>query len=151
LFKRILHKKYDERDEVIGYYERFYTLHCKRNENKDSELIAIEGQEEESANNICYVTNNILDFDFFVDTSWVGYDRSKFISSINAEKSAFNLETQALIHHQYNKEDGFNFIPLKNNLSYKGNTIRGNYMNQSDDNYPDADFRTYTSIQSGLN
>ena len=43
LFKRILHKRYDERDEVIGYYERFYTLQCKRNENKESELIAVEG------------------------------------------------------------------------------------------------------------
>lgn len=151
LFKRVLHKKFDERDEVIGYFERFYTLHCQRNDERKGELIAVEGQELESLNNICFVTNNILNFDFFIDTSWVGYDRSRFISSINADKSAFNLESQALIHHQYNKEGGFNFIPLKNNLSYKGNTIRGNYMNKSSADYPDVDFRTYTSIQSGLN
>lgn len=151
LFKRVLHKRYDERDEVIGEYEKFYTLHCKRGDDGNSELIVMEGEIPESANNICYVTNNILQFNSFVDTSWVGYDRSRFISSINADKSAMNLQTQALIHHQYNKEDGFNFIPLKNNLSYKGNTIRGNYMNKSDENYPDVDFRTYTSIQSGLN
>ena len=151
LFKRILHKKYDERDEVVGYFERFYTIHCKRNENKEAELIVVEGQESESVNNICYVTNNVLDFNFFVNSSWIGYDRSKFISSVNPDKSAFNLETQALIHHQYNKDNGFNFIPLKNNLSYKGNTIRGNYMNDSNLEYPDVDFRTYTSIQSGLN
>lgn len=93
LFKRILHKKYDERDEIVGYYERFYTLHCKRSDDKNGELIVKEGEEEESINNICYVTNNILDFNFFVDTSWVGYDRSKYISSINKNKSAFNLET----------------------------------------------------------
>lgn len=43
LFKRILHKKYDERDEVVGYFERFYTIHCKRNENKEAELIVVEG------------------------------------------------------------------------------------------------------------
>lgn len=151
LFKRILHKKYDERDEIVGYFERFYTVHCKRSDDNNGELIVKDGEEEESVNNICYVTNNILDFNFFIDASWVGYDRSKYISSINKEKSAFNLETQAIIHHQYNKEDGFNFIPLKNNLSYKGNTIRGNYTNDSNYDYPDVDFRVYTGIQSGLN
>jgi hypothetical protein len=61
------------------------------------------------------------------------------------------LKTQALIHHQYNKDGGFNFIPLKNNLTYKGNSVRGNNTNYSDDNYPDVDYRTYTSINSGLN
>jgi hypothetical protein len=40
---------------------------------------------------------------------------------------------------------------LKNNLTYKGNSVRGNNTNYSDDNYPDVDYRTYTSINSGLN
>lgn len=151
LFKKILHNKYDERDEIIGTYFKFYTLFVHRPNEGEAVLMVVEGSEEEKDNNICFVTNNILDFNFFVDTSWISYDRSKFISSINDRKSAYNLETQALIHHQYNKEDGFNFIPLKNNLSYKGNTIRGNYMNQSDSRYPDVDFRTYTGIHTGLN
>jgi hypothetical protein len=61
------------------------------------------------------------------------------------------LESQALIHHQYNRDGGFNFIPLKTNLTYKGNSVRGNNTNYSDDNYPDVDYRTYTAINSGLN
>jgi hypothetical protein len=97
------------------------------------------------------VTNNLLDFDFYVDSSWVGYDRSKFISSIDEDRSAKSLTSQALIHHQYNKEDGFNFIPLKNNLTYKGNSVRGNNTNISDKEYPDVDYRIYTSISSGMN
>ena len=153
LFKKICHKVYDETDEVISTYYKLYTLNLKRPTDEESEdiLMLVEGSEDETESNVCFVTNNLLDFNFFVDTSWVAYDRSKFISSVNERKSAYNLESQALIHHQYNKEDGFNFIPLKNNLSYKGNTIRGNYMNVSDKRYPDVDFRTYTGIHSGLN
>ena len=152
LFKKICHKVYDETDEVIDTYYKLYTLYLQRpvDENSEDILMLEEGSVDESENNICFVTNNLLDFNFFVDSSWVSYDRSKFISSVNDKKSAYNLETQALIHHQYNKEDGFNFIPLKNNLSYKGNTVRGNYMNVSDRKYPDVDFRTYTGIHSGL-
>ena len=36
-------------------------------------------------------------------------------------------------------------------MTYKGNSIRGNNTNQSTSNYPDVDYRTYTSIQSGTN
>ena len=99
LFKKILHNKYDERDEIIGTYFKFYTLFVHRPNDGEAILMVVEGSEEEKDNNICFVTNNILDFNFFVDTSWVSYDRSKFISSINDRKSAYNLETQALIHH----------------------------------------------------
>ena len=92
----------------------------------------------------CYVTNKILNFDFFIDNSWVRYDRGQYISSIDEDNSYYNLETQALIHHEYNKEDGINFIPLKNNISYKGNTIRGSY------NENDVDFREYNNIHVGV-
>lgn len=44
-----------------------------------------------------------------------------------------------------------NFVPLKNNLSYKGNVINGSYLNVSYPNKADVNFRTYTSIQSGFN
>jgi hypothetical protein len=97
-----------------------------------------------------YINNNNLIFDYYLDGSWVSYNRNKYISSIDRNKSAFGLKTQALLHHEYNKEDGINFIPLKNNLTYKGNSIRGNYMNESVINYPDVDYRTYNSINSGI-
>lgn len=150
-YKRVTHKVYDNRDEVVGTYDRLYQLVLQRKDDGSAELIVTDETGENNFNNICYVTNNLLDFDFYVDASWVGYDRSRFISSIDEDRSAKSLNTQALIHHQYNKEDGFNFIPLKNNLTYKGNSVRGNNTNISDKNYPDVDYRIYTSINSGIN
>ena len=91
----------------------------------------------------CFVDNKLLNFDFFIDNSWVKYDRGQYISSIDEDKSYFNLESQTLIHHEYNKDGGFNFIPLKNNLTYKGNTVRGSYSDN------DVDFREYNNIHVG--
>jgi hypothetical protein len=73
------------------------------------------------------------------------------LTSIDRNRSVFELETQALIHHEYNKDEGMNFIPLKNNLTYRGNSIRGNNTNNSSINYPDVDYRIYNTIQSGTN
>lgn len=151
LYKRVKHHEYNEVGQVIDTKQRLYLLGIKRNENKEAALVLHSNTNLDSADIITYITNNLLDFDFYVDSSWVSYDRSKYISSINAKKSAYNLQTQALIHHQYNKDKGFNFVPLKTNQTYKGNTIRGNNMTYSDQFYPDVDYRTYTSIQSGLN
>ena len=63
-------------------------------------------------------------------------------------KEVVDLISQCL---DYNKEDGFNFIPLKNNLTYKGNSVRGNNTVISNNNSPDVDYRIYTSISSGMN
>lgn len=40
---------------------------------------------------------------------------------------------------------------MKNNLSYRGNTIRGANMVMSGFDYPDVDFRTYNSLHTGFN
>ena len=151
LYKRIQHKNYDQRGDVTSKYNKLYLLGIKRNQEKQATLKVWQETQLDTADVVIYVTNNLLDFDFYVNSSWVSYDRSKYISSIDAKRSAYNLTTQALIHHQYNKEEGFNFIPLKNNQTYKGNRIRGNNMTYSNQYYPDVDFRTYTSINSGFN
>lgn len=150
-YKRVTHKVYDERDEVIDTYERLYQLALQRNSDNSGEIILSNDTLVNDDTNICYITNNILDFDFYIDSSWVSYDRSRNISSIDEHRSVKSLSSQALIHHQYNKESGFNFIPLKNNLTYKGNSVRGNNTTISDSNYPDVDYRIYTSISSGMN
>lgn len=151
LYKRVEHNIYDQRGDISSSYNKLYLLGINRDENKDAVLRLWEQTELDSADVVIYVTNNLLEFDFYVNSSWVSYDRSKYISSIDAKRSAYNLTTQALIHHQYNKQDGFNFIPLKNNQTYKGNTLRGNNMTYSDQYYPDVDYRTYTAINSGFN
>ena len=51
------------------------------------------------ANLYAYINESSLNFDFYVDSSWVGYDRSQYISSINKEMSAFELSSQSIIHH----------------------------------------------------
>lgn len=150
-YKKVLHKKYNEVGDVVKTYYGFYSLGVERTEdNKTGELKLFDSNYEDD-NVFAYVHDSSLDFNFYVDTSWVGYDRSKYISSVNSDRSATGLETQSIIHHQYNKEDGFNFIPLKNNLSYRGNTIRGANLIMSDFSYPDVDFRTYSALHTGFN
>lgn len=99
----------------------------------------------------CRVVNPEMNFEFYMDSSWIKYDRSRYISSISDRTSAFELMNQAIIHHEYNNEGGFNFIPLKNDLTYKGNSVRGNNMTLSYFDYPDVDYRNYTSLYTGFN
>lgn len=150
LYKKVKHERKDERDEFIGYYYDIYTLSVERFNDGTAKLF-LSPDLSLRDDNLIYITNNILNMDFYLDASWIAYDRSQYIDSVDSDKSAFNLETQTLFHHQYNSEDTINFIPLKNNVSYKGNTIRGNNLTISNANYPDVDFRNYTSINSGLN
>ena len=151
LYKKVLHKKYNDVGDLIKTYYGFYTVGVERTEENPVGKLKLYDNDTNDSNILAYINDVTLDFDFYVDASWVGYDRSKNISSINNEKSAFGLETQALIHHQYNKDNEFNFIPLKNNLSYRGNTIRGANLTMSSDNYPDVDFRTYNTLHTGFN
>lgn len=149
LYKKVLHKQYDVNDEVIKKYYGLYILGVERKNGQNK--IQVFDVSQQSTEHQIFINEQPNDFNFYVDSSWISYDRSKFISSVNSEKSSFNLQSQALIHHQYNKEDGMNFVPLKNNLSYKGNVINGSYLNVSYPNKADVNFRTYTSIQSGFN
>ena len=150
LYKRIVHTNYDDRGQPISTYTKLYLFGIERKDDKSAALKLYQNTSLDTGDVVCYVTNNLLEFDFYIDNSWVSYDRSRYISSIDPKKSAYNLTTQALIHHEYNKDQGFNFIPLKNTQTYKGNSIRGNNMTSSDQFYPDVDYRTYTTINSGL-
>lgn len=101
--------------------------------------------------NTIYLNEIQNDLELYFNNSYVGYDQSTYITAINNKKSAFFLKGQALLHHQYNKGNEINFVPLKNNLTYQGQYSRGDNLTISFDNYPDVNYRTYTSIQSGLN
>lgn len=152
LYKKVQHKKYDSRDIVIGTYERLYLLGIERDTiTKQATLSLKQNLSDDSFNSLIYVNDNQLMFDFFLDGSWVSYNTRQSLTSIDRNRSVFELETQALIHHEYNRDEGMNFIPLKNNLTYRGNSIRGNNTNNSSINYPDVDYRIYNTIQSGTN
>ena len=43
-------------------------------------------------------------YDFYLDGSWVGYNNTETVSRIDRNRSAFELKTQALLHHEYNKD-----------------------------------------------
>ena len=106
---------------------------------------------DSSDSNVIYVEKQEFDFDAYTNNSYIGYDRKTNISSINRKRSAFYLNSQSLLHHQYNKDDGINFVPLKNNANYKGTYGRGDNLTVSSTDYPDVDYRTYTTIHSGIN
>lgn len=150
-YKKVLHKKYNEAGDVVKTYHGFYSLGVERTEDNTTGELKLFDDNYEDSNVFAFIHDSSLNFNFYVDTSWVGYDRSKYISSISRDRSATGLATQSLIHHQYNKDDSFNFVPLKNNLSYRGNTIRGANLVTSDFNYPDVDFRTYSALHTGFN
>lgn len=151
LYKRINHKKYNVIDQVIGSYNRLYLLGIQRDAaTGEASLQLKENLQDSSSDTLIYINQNELMFDYYLDGSWVSYNRNKYISSIDRDRSVFGLKTQALLHHEYNKDEGINFIPLKNNLTYKGNSIKGSYMSKSAITYPDVNYRTYNSINSGI-
>ena len=112
---------------IIG--DTVYSIGCAKNTIEEYYItfndVNSEDYDDESEENIFYISNNILDFNFYTNGSFISYDRSKYIDAIDKNRSAFNLETQMLFHHEYNRDDGVNFIPLKNNLTYKGHSTRG--------------------------
>lgn len=126
-----------------------YTLAYKET-NGDYILVLSDNLE---ANNfsILYLNEIQNGLEIYLNNSYVGYDQSQYITAINREKSAFFLKSQALFHHQYNKDSEINFVPLKNNLTYLGQSTRGNNLTISYEEYPDVNYRNYATIQSGLN
>lgn len=101
--------------------------------------------------NVLFVEKQEFDFEAYTNNSYIGYDRTTNISSISHKNSAFYLNSQSLLHHQYNDENGINFVPLKSNANYVGTYGRGCNLTLSSPEYPDVDFRTYDTINSGIN
>lgn len=99
LHKKVLHKKYNEVGDVIKTYYGFYTLGVERTELNGAGILKLYDENTDDENLFIYVHDSSLDFEFYVDGSWVGYDRGTNISAINRDRSAFGLETQSLIHH----------------------------------------------------
>lgn len=93
LNKKVLHKKYNEVGEVIKTYYGFYTLGVERTSESQAGHLKMFDDNVDNRNIFAYVHDTSLDFDFYIDGSWVGYDRSKYISSIKHERSAFGLST----------------------------------------------------------
>lgn len=104
------------------------------------------------------MSDNINDADIFsipekthdrivlpIDESWVSYDNNTILGGINETKTILGAYNQMLIHHEYNTNDQFNFIPLKNNITYQGNTIKGAFHSKDNISY-----RLYNSISSGF-
>lgn len=102
-----------------------------------------------------YINNEEENIQYYIDSSWVRYDRSNFIDSIDGNLSNFTLDSQFLMHHEYFTESDVNFIPLKNNLTYKGTSTNGHNLYKSYDGTiitaPLIDYRNYNAIHSGIN
>ena len=111
--------------------------------------------EDDNLNDNIFISLPTNDFNYYVDGSWVTYNRSNAIDAIDNDYSTFNLDGQFLLHHEYSTSGDVNIIPLKNTLTYQGSLVNGTNNYRSDNHYyikkPLVDFRTYTNINSGIN
>lgn len=133
-----------------GDVSRFYTLGFKVDEEGGHILTLIEGLDDSLYSTI-YINEIQNQLEYYLDNSWVGYDQKTAITAINLDKSAFHIKSQAMFHHQYNKDYGINFVQLKNNVSYNNSYTRGDNLTQSYDAYPDVNFRNYSGLHTGIN
>lgn len=131
-----------------------YQVVCKK--TKDGWVLDLENNLVDDEYSIIYINSQEEEINRFINTSWIVYDRSNSISAINKEKSAFDLENQFIIHHEYSNEDNMvNMFPLKNNLTYQGTVTNGSnlYLSNNGKMIEDVkvDYRNYTNINSGIN
>lgn len=132
-------------------------ISCRRIDEKSYTLLLEDynGSQNDSINDNIFITKENDNFDYFIDSSWVTYDRRNKIDTIANEYSYFNLDSQFLIHHEYAEDDNINILPLKNHLTYQGSLVNGNNTVRSEDgfyiNRPLVDFKTYTGVHSGIN
>lgn len=129
---------------------KIYTLGYKTDSEKGYVLTAFEGINASDAS-ILYVALAQNQLEGYLDTAWVGYDQKSSITHINLDKSAFHIKSQTMFHQQYSKDDGINFVPLKNTITYNNSYTRGDNLTSSSENYPDVNFRNYTALHTGLN
>ena len=152
LYKSLVQYTMNDEDEIEPDSVQIMNYLLGINDSEEKTAFYLENDVTQSGDKYTIlISNNILDFQFYIDSSWVGYDRTEYIDSVDTVRSNFSLSTQALLHHQYNADGGVNFIPLKNNTTYNGNTIRGDNFSFSSKEAPDVNFRCYTNIHSGLN
>lgn len=107
-------------------------------------------------NGILYINEEEESLSYLINANWIKYDRKNAINTIDKSKSAFNLESQAIIHHEYSdKSNNINIIPLKNTLTYQGTATNGsNITLSSNGKYietPLVDYRNYVALNSGYN
>jgi hypothetical protein len=89
-----------------------------------------------------------------INTSWVSYDRNRTNTlSIDQLRSEFDRRSQYFLHTTYSNvmsSYSLNFMTLNNDRSERGFYKRGTNMISRAVNTPDADFREYTSLHTGV-
>lgn len=157
---KYIHFYYHLNDNLIRLYcQRNYNVYkivCEKL-NEDYTLVAkpYRSDNDNNINDNIFINTTNTEFNYFIDASWVKYNRQYNIDIIDNEYSSFTLDSQYLVHHEYTVDNSINIIPLKNNLTYKGSSVNGHNLIHSDDlqylKEPLVDFRSYTSIHSGIN
>lgn len=144
-------------DNIIRLYKKIdnklYTISCIKN-NKSYSLTLNLYTKDKVIDNI-YLRKPNDSFNYYLNASWVKYDRRDKIDAIDNSKSDFDLDSQYIIHHEYSTDDTINIIPLKNHLTYQGSIVNGSNLSISIDGTiikkPQVDYRTYTNIHTGNN
>lgn len=133
-----------------------YKVACVKDITGKNYILSLRKYEKEiNSDEIITISEDNLNFNYYVDSSWVKYDRSQYINAVDSKRSDMHLKSQFLFHHEYNNDNAINILPLKNNLTYQGSVVSGNNLYQPNDakkiEYPLVDYRNYTAIHSGLN
>ena len=104
-------------------------------------------------NSLIKINYNFKEIQYKTGTSWVLYDTTRINELIADEsRSVYDLKSQYLLHTNYNNclsSINLNYITLNNQRSEKNYIKSGTNMLQGNINYPDVDFREYTSIFTG--
>lgn len=113
----------------------------------------IEGVSISRVNSLIKINYNYKEIQYKTGTSWVKYDTTRINELIADEpRSIYDLKSQYLLHTNYSNcltSINLNYITLNNQRSEKDYIKSGTNMLISNLNYPDVNFREYTTISTG--
>lgn len=145
-------------DDILRLYkkigDKLYSISCLKDSIKYYLSLNEYNGESKAADNI-YITKTNEEFNYYLNASWIKYDRSNKIDAVDKGNSTFTLDSQFIIHHEYATSSDVNIIPLKNHLTYQGSVVNGSNLVISTDGTmikePQVNYRTYTSLHTGNN
>lgn len=126
--------------------------------NVDGVLTAVETEEiEANSDNTLYIDYNFETIDQVQNNDFIAYRTGALNTlSINSDRSLFDQKGQYIFHTEYNDFDiaqnqmKLNFFTLDTNRSEYGFIKRGTNMIDADNTIPTFNYRTYNSLDTGL-
>ena len=124
--------------------------------NNALSLVPVDDLTTSKNNSVIRINYNYTLVDTKNSSSWVSYKPTKLNDlTPNNSKSIYSLNSQYLLHTNYNLEStdyfNLNLITLNNHRSEKGYVMTGTNLLSANKNIPDVEYREYTSLFTGNN